>query len=78
LIHQCDTGLQHAHDRHFLERQRRVARGPGAIGAAHHQRVGLHRYAVAPVALVVAVEQRPRRLAIERDIHLVLAALEGS
>ena len=47
-----------------------------AVRALSDQGVGLDRQAVLPVALVVAVEQRPGRRALEHHVDLVLPALE--
>ena len=41
-----------------------------------YRRVGLDRDAIAPIALVMALEQRPGRLAVESYVDLLLPPLE--
>ena len=78
LIDQRNPGRQHPHDRHLVKLQRFFARNRRAASAHGNQRIRLHRHAVLPIALIIAVEQAPSRLAVEHDKDLVLPALEGS
>ena len=73
-----DGQLEYPNYRHLVEFERYIASRPGTVGALNHQRIGLDRNAVALVALVIAVERLPRRLAIEHDMDLLLAALEAA
>ena len=75
LIDQSDAGIQHPHDRHFIQCERRITGGQRTVGARRDERVGLDRRTVPPVALVGPVEQPPGRLAVELNKYPGTAGL---
>jgi hypothetical protein len=63
------------HDRDLVN-ARGGARGRRAVGTRGDQRVGFYRHTVLPVALIIAIEQLPRRLTVKGNMHLVLSAFK--